>query len=212
MEKNAKFFREAAWAQLKGNWKPVVLFTLVYNLVVGVAQLIGSTSDYVSILISLFLLIPLAYGFNIAFLGFKRTGEAVKIEQLFDGFKDYGRVVLTGLLSTIYILLWSLLFIIPGIIKSLSYSQTFYILKDYPELKNNAAIELSMAMMKGHKFDYFCLTLSFIGWIFLGILTLGIGFLWISPYMTTASAHFYEYVKEEYEKSILINQSEEASK
>ena len=202
MEKNAKFFREAAWAQLKGNWKPVVLFTLVYNLVVGVAQLIGSTSDYVSILISLFLLIPLAYGFNIAFLGFKRTGEAVKIEQLFDGFKDYGRVVLTGLLSTIYILLWSLLFIIPGIIKSLSYSQTFYILKDYPELKNNAAIELSMAMMKGHKFDYFCLTLSFIGWIFLGILTLGIGFLWISPYMTTASAHFYEYVKEEYEKSI----------
>lgn len=212
MEKNAKFFREAAWAQLKGNWKPVVLFTLVYNLVVGVAQLIGSTSDYVSILISLFLLIPLAYGFNIAFLGFKRTGEAVKIEQLFDGFKDYGRVVLTGLLSTIYILLWSLLFIIPGIIKSLSYSQTFYILKDYPELKNNAAIELSMAMMKGHKFDYFCLTLSFIGWIFLGILTLGIGFLWISPYMTTASAHFYEYVKEEYEKSILINQSEEGSK
>ena len=212
MEKNAKFFREAAWAQLKGNWKPVVLFTLVYNLVTGVAQLIGSTSDYVSILISLFLLIPLAYGFNIAFLGFKRTGEAVKIEQLFDGFKDYGRVVLTGLLSTIYILLWSLLFIIPGIIKSLSYSQTFYILKDYPELKNNAAIELSMAMMKGHKFDYFCLTLSFIGWIFLGILTLGIGFLWISPYMTTASAHFYEYVKEEYEKSILINQSEEGSK
>ena len=127
MEKNAKFFREAAWAQLKGNWKPVVLFTLVYNLVTGVAQLIGSTSDYVSILISLFLLIPLAYGFNIAFLGFKRTGEAVKIEQLFDGFKDYGRVVLTGLLSTIYILLWSLLFIIPGIIKSLSYSQTFTI-------------------------------------------------------------------------------------
>ena len=212
MEKNAKFFREAAWAQLKGNWKPVVLFTLVYNLVVGVAQLIGSTSDYVSILISLFVLIPLAYGFNIAFLGFKRTGEAVKIEQLFDGFKDYGRVVLTGLLSTIYILLWTLLLIIPGIIKSLSYSQTNYILKDYPELKNNAAIELSMAMMKGHKFDYFCLTLSFIGWIFLGILTLGIGFLWISPYMTTASAHFYEHVKEEYEKSILINQSEEGSK
>ena len=212
MEKNAKFFREAAWAQLKGNWKPVVLFTLVYNLVVGVAQLIGSTSDYVSILISLFLLIPLAYGFNIAFLGFKRTGEAVKIEQLFDGFKDYGRVVLTGLLSTIYILLWTLLLIIPGIIKSLSYSQTNYILKDYPELKNNAAIELSMAMMKGHKFDYFCLTLSFIGWIFLGILTLGIGLLWVYPYMITASAHFYEHVKEEYEKSILINQSEEGSK
>ena len=212
MEKNAKFFREAAWAQLKGNWKPVVLFTLVYNLVAGVAQLIGSTSDYVSILISLFVLIPLAYGFNIAFLGFKRTGEAVKIEQLFDGFKDYSRVVLTNLLQGIYIFLWTLLLFIPGIIKSFSYSLTNFILKDYPELKYNGAIELSMAMMKGHKFELFCLSLSFIGWMLLGILTLGIGFLWITPYINTALAHFYEHVKEEYEKSILINQSEEASK
>ena len=201
MEKEAKFFREAAWAQLKGNWKPVVVFTLVYNLVMGVAQFIGSTSDLVSILISLFILVPLAYGYNVAFLDFKRTGEAVKIEQLFDGFKDYSRVVLTGLLQGIYIFLWTLLLIVPGIIKSLSYSQTNYILRDYPELKNNAAIELSMAMMEGHKFDYFCLILSFIGWILLGILTLGIGFLWISPYIATASAHFYEHVKEEYEPS-----------
>ena len=200
MEKEAKFFREAAWAQLKGNWKPVVVFTLVYNLVMGVAQFIGSTSDLVSILISLFILVPLAYGYNVAFLDFKRTGEVVKIEQLFDGFKDYSRVVLTGLLQGIYIFLWTLLLIVPGIIKSLSYSQTNYILRDYPELKNNAAIELSMAMMKGHKFDYFCLILSFIGWILLGILTLGIGFLWISPYIATASAHFYEHVKEEYER------------
>ena len=200
MEKEAKFFREAAWAQLKGNWKPVVVFTLVYNLVMGVAQFIGSTSDLVSILISLFILVPLAYGYNVAFLDFKRTVQAVKIEQLFDGFKDYSRVVLTGLLQGIYIFLWTLLLIVPGIIKSLSYSQTNYILKDYPELKNNAAIELSMAMMKGHKFDYFCLILTFIGWILLGILTLGIGLLWVSPYIATASAHFYEHVKEEYER------------
>ena len=203
MEKEAKFFREAAWAQLKGNWKPVVVFTLVYNLVMGVAQFIGSTSDLVSILISLFILVPLAYGYNVAFLDFKRTVQAVKIEQLFDGFKDYSRVVLTGLLQGIYIFLWTLLLIVPGIIKSLSYSQTNYILKDYPELKNNAAIELSMAMMKGHKFDYFCLILSFIGWILLGILTLGIGLLWVSPYIATASAHFYEHVKEDYERRLL---------
>ena len=200
MVKNEKFFRDAAWAQLKGNWKPVVVFTLVYNLITLVLQLIGSSSDYVIILLSLFVLIPLQYGYNVAFLGFKRTGETVKIEQLFDAFKDYGRVALTSILQCIYIFLWTLLLIVPGIIKSLSYSQTYYILKDYPELKNNAAIELSMAMMKGHKFDYFCLMLSFMGWILLGILTLGIGFLWISPYICTASAHFYEHVKEEYER------------
>ncbi len=199
MEKGAKFFREAAWSQLKGNWKPVVLFTLVYNIIAGVAQAIGSTSDYVSLLVSLLFLMPLGYGFNIAILSFKRTGEAVKIEQLFDGFKDYSRVTLTNILEVIYILLWTILLIIPGIIKAISYSQTDYILKDYPELKYNAAIELSMAMMKGHKFDYFCLILSFIGWILLGILTLGIGLLWVSPYISTTTAHFYEHVKEDYE-------------
>ena len=199
MEKNAKFFREAAWAQLKGNWKPAVLFTLVYNLILCLTQAISSTSDYVSILISLFILIPLGYGYNIAFLNFKRTGESVKMEQLFDGFKDYSRVVLTNILETVYVFLWTMLLIIPGIIKAISYSQTTYILKDNPDLKNNAAIELSMAMMKGHKFDYFCLILSFIGWLLLSILTLGIGLLWVSPYITTASANFYEYVKEDYE-------------
>ena len=175
MKKEAKFFREAAWSQLKGNWKPAVLFTLVYVIITSVAQLIGSKSDLVSILISLLALVPLGYGFNVAFLDFKRTGAPLKIEQMFDGFKDYGRVALTCILQCLYIFLWTLLLIVPGIIKSLSYSQTYYILKDYPELKYNAAIELSMAMMKGHKFDYFYLTLTFIGWILLGILTLGIG-------------------------------------
>ena len=96
-----------------------------------------------------------------------------------------------------------MLLFIPGIIKSISYSQTSFILKDYPELKNNEAIELSMAMMEGHKFDYFYLMLTFIGWFFLGILTLGIGLLWVNPYYATASAHFYEYVKEDYERRLL---------
>ena len=200
MKKEAKFFREAAWSQLKGHWKHAVLFTLVYVIITSVAQIIGSKSDLVSILISLLALLPLGYGYYVAFLDFKRTGAPLKIEQMFDGFKDYGRVLTTKLLEGIYIILWSLLLFIPGIIKSISYSQTSFILKDYPELKNNAAIELSMAMMKGHKFDYFYLMLTFIGWLFLGILTLGIGLLWVYPYMYTASAHFYEYVKEDYER------------
>lgn len=203
MKKEAKFFREAAWSQLKGHWKPAVLFTLVYILIASVAQYIGSKSDLVNILISLLVLVPLGYGFIVAFLDFKRTGSPLKIEQMFDGFKDYGRVLTTKVLETIYILLWSLLLFIPGIVKAISYSQTDYILKDYPELKNNAAIELSMAMMEGHKFDYFYLMLTFIGWLFLGILTLGIGLLWVNPYIYTASAHFYEYVKEDYERRLL---------
>ena len=198
MEKNAKFFRESAWAQLTGNWKPAVLMTLVYILVVG-----GMEGAKALSFLSIFIYGPLSYGYYVAFLNFKRTGENVRIENLLDGFKDYARVLLTNLLQNIYIVLWTLLLVVPGIIKSISYSQTFFVLKDNPELKNNAAIERSMAMMEGHKMEYFCLMLSFIGWILLGVLTLGIGLLWVSPYMATAMAHFYEYVKEDYERRIV---------
>lgn len=197
MEKNAKYFRETAWAQLTGNWKPAVLVTLVYILIVGAMEGAEALS-----LLSIFVLGPLSYGYYVSFLNSKRTGEVVRIENLFDGFKDYARVFLTNLLQSIYIVLWTLLLIVPGIIKSISYSQTFFVLKDNPELKNNAAIERSMAMMEGHKMEYFCLTLSFIGWILLSILTLGIGLLWVTPYMSTSMAHFYEYVKEDYERRI----------
>lgn len=197
MEKNAKYFREAAWAQLTGNWKPAVLVTLVYILIVGAMEGAKSLS-----FLSIFVLGPLSYGYYVSFLNSKRTGEVVRIENLFDGFKDYARVFLTNLLQSIYIVLWTLLLIVPGIIKSISYSQTFFVLKDNPELKNNAAIERSMAMMEGHKMEYFCLILSFIGWLLLGILTLGIGLLWVNPYIATATAHFYEYVKEDYERCI----------
>lgn len=197
MEKNSKYFREAAWAQLTGNWKPAVLVTLVYILIVGAMEGAKSLS-----FLSIFVLGPLSYGYYVSFLNSKRTGEVVRIENLFDGFKDYVRVFLTNLLQSIYIVLWTLLLIVPGIIKSISYSQTFFVLKDNPELKNNAAIERSMAMMEGHKMEYFCLILSFIGWLLLGILTLGIGLLWVNPYIATATAHFYEYVKEDYERRI----------
>lgn len=197
MEKNAKYFREAAWTQLTGNWKPAVLVTLVYILIVGAMEGAKSLS-----FLSIFVLGPLSYGYYVSFLNSKRTGEVVRIENLFDGFKDYARVFLTNLLQSIYIVLWTLLLIVPGIIKSISYSQTFFVLKDNPELKNNAAIERSMAMMEGHKMEYFCLILSFIGWLLLGILTLGIGLLWVNPYIATATAHFYEYVKENYERRI----------
>ena len=205
MEKNAKYFREAAWAQLTGNWKPAVLVTLVYILIVGAMEGAKSLS-----FLSIFVLGPLSYGYYVSFLNSKRTGEVVRIENLFDGFKDYARVFLTNLLQSIYIVLWTLLLIVPGIIKSISYSQTFFVLKDNPELKNNAAIERSMAMMEGHKMGGVAIitaaivllsAASFITGV-TSILTLGIGLLWVNPYIATATAHFYEYVKEDYERRI----------
>ena len=88
----------------------------------------------------------------------------MNIGGLFDGFNDFGRIVGTKLLQAIYTFLWTLLLVIPGIIKNYSYAMTDFILKDQPELANNAAIEKSMAMMDGNKMKLFLLDLSFIGW------------------------------------------------
>jgi uncharacterized membrane protein len=99
----------------------------------------------------------------------------------------------------VYTLLWTLLFIIPGIIKSLSYAMTPFVLRDNPEMKNNEAIELSMKMMDGHKGDLFWLYLTFIGWGILCIFTFGIGYFWFAPYVQASTAQFYEEVKADYE-------------
>ena len=98
----------------------------------------------------------------------------------------------------LFIGLWTLLLIIPGIIKYFSYAMTPFILKDYPELSANKAIDLSRAMMKDRKFDLFYLILSFIGWYLLAILTFGIGFFWLVPYVQTSMASFYADVKGDY--------------
>ena len=108
-------------------------------------------------------------------------------------------IVLGQLLMGIFIFLWSLLLIVPGIIKAYSYAMTPYILVDRPELSVRDAIRLSGRMMSGRKLDLFCLHLSFIGWMLLCILTLGIGILFLSPYMMTAQAAFYQDVRSDYE-------------
>ena len=102
----------------------------------------------------------------------------------------------------VFIFLWSLLLIIPGIIKSYSYAMTPYILVDKPELSANEAIEESMRLMSGHKFDLFYLQLSFIGWFILALLTAGIGFLWLTPYYNSTVASFYLSLKAEDEAKV----------
>jgi uncharacterized membrane protein len=96
---------------------------------------------------------------------------------------------------TIFIILWTLLLIIPGIIMSLAYSMTFYILADNPDINPIDAIRKSREMMYGYKWKIFCLNLRFIGWGFLCIFTMGIGLLWLLPYMSVSFAKFYEEAK-----------------
>ena len=122
------------------------------------------------------------------------------IDRLFAGYRQFGRIFVAYLLIFVYTFLWTLLFIIPGIVKSYSYAMTPYILADHPELSGEQAISRSMAMMQGNKLRLFLLHLSFIGWAILATLTCGIGFLWLYPYIYASMAVFYEDVKKDFEE------------
>lgn len=185
--------RAASRTTLSGNWMMAALATLVYLLIAGGVSSIPVAGSVLAIIVAY----PLAYGFAILFLDLFREGKPIDIGKLFDGFKDFGRVWGTLILVAVYTILWTCLLIIPGIVKSYSYALTPFILKDEPELRYNAAIEKSMRMMNGYKMKLFLLDLSFIGWMILSILTLGIGLLFLQPYMNTARAAFYEDLKVE---------------
>lgn len=205
-------YKNAALAALKGNWAPVIVATIIYFVITIIVSLMSELYDPetsagavagVAILgwlvLSLFASIPLGVGYynslNLLLVEGDNqiTGNMFKI-----GYGNLLRNVGGMLLVGVFTFLWTLLLIIPGIIKSLAYSMTPFILKDYPELSANQAINLSMKMMEGRKFDLFYLYLSFIGWGILALFTLGIGYLWLMPYMYTSTAAFYQNVKEEY--------------
>jgi uncharacterized membrane protein len=111
--------------------------------------------------------------------------------------KNAGDVIVAGLLQNLFIALWSLLFVIPGIVKAYSYAMTFYILNDNPGMSATDAIKQSRSMMNGHKLDLFLLHLSFIGWILLSVLTFGILAIFLEPYIKAANFAFYENLKKQ---------------
>ena len=212
-------YKNAALAALKGNWAQAVLATIIYIAVAGSVGLLGEVADSQlfpkgvillmtgsTLLVSLIILLPLEVGFYNTYKELLRNGDgAVAGNMVKLAIATYAKNVLGMFLVSLYTFLWMLLFIIPGLIKSFSYAMTPFILVDNPELSANQAIDLSRAMMKGRKFDLFWLVLSFIGWILLGILTFGVGLLWVIPYMYTSMASFYEDVKADYEQKTSNN-------
>lgn len=117
--------------------------------------------------------------------------EDISITDVFCMVKHMGKAFCMNFVVSLYTTLWSLLFIIPGIIKTYSYAATPYIIANNPDMKINDAITKSRELMDGHKFELFVLQLSFIGWMLLGILTLGIGLLYVLPYMSITLANFF---------------------
>ena len=133
------------------------------------------------------------------------------VGQLFYGFQNrrYGTTVLIMFLRGLYIFGWSLLFIVPGIIKSYAYFMVPYILAENSELDRRRIFELSSKMMEGHKWEAFELSLSFIGWIFLGILTSGMtNIFYTQPYVSATFAEFYSALKAEAKMKGILQEGE----
>ncbi|MCM1327911.1 MAG: DUF975 family protein [Ruminococcus sp.] len=137
---------------------------------------------------------------HIGFYGWYRNSiyRSVPYGEIFSYYKQgrFWSSVFTGFLMQLYVFLWSMLFIIPGLIKSYSYSQTFFIKAENPNIPAGRAIELSKLMMDGHKWDLFYLHLSFLGWSLLSALTLNIlGIVYVFPYYYAALAFAYDEIK-----------------
>lgn len=187
MPRNSEIRRAARYA-LKDNWTQAVLATLVYTLI-GCA---AGSIPFAGLLV----LCPLSFGFMLCFLRLVRGEDSSEmVGDQFSVFNKYGRYLGGSLLMTLYIILWCLLFIIPGIVKSYAYAMTPYVMNDRPDLDADDCIHESRMMMKGYKWKLFCLDLSFIGWAILCLFTLGIGFLWLQPYIEASHAKFYEELK-----------------
>ena len=159
----------------------MAIYVAVFAIIMGVALFILGS------------IVEVGYmQFNLDLVDRQKNAE---ISTMFGYFGFWKTAACARLLQSVYTLLWSLLFIIPGIIASYSYAMTSYILAENPELTASEAIERSKQMMSGNRWRLFCVQISFIGWdILSALLTFGIGSLWITPYRQAATAAFYREI------------------
>lgn len=196
-----------------------ILVILINTLIVGGVQVVVRLSgddwvlamfmSLVSIAVSLLVVNIITMGTMTWFHRSIKT-EGLKMEEMFWTFKeDYGGNVLMMFLISLYTALWSMLFVIPGIVKGYSYSLAIYIKSENPNIPASTAIELSTRMTNGHKMDLFVLDMSFIGWGILSAFTLNIlGILYVMPYQYASKAFAYEEIKEEALANQIVSEAE----
>ena len=187
---NSELKRKAK-AQLGGK-----LFSNAWLMALLVCAIVGAITAAAGSVVpglgALLVLGAISYGSEALFLRQARSGEPMEIGALFSGFSsNFGELFLLGFLSTLFAALWSLLLVIPGIVKSYSWALIYCIKVDHPEYDWKQCMNESAAMMRGYKIKLFLLDLSFIGWYIVGSLCLGIGTLWVVPYHMAAHAQFY---------------------
>ena len=175
---------------LKGVWELAIGALVVYFLVfcvLGFFPVIGTIATYI-------IVGPMTVGGVRFTLAVSRKGRP-EIGQLFSGFDRFGTHLAAYLLQTLFVALWTLLLIIPGIIAALSYSMTYFIIAEDSSISASEAIRKSKKRMKGNKWKLVWLGFRFTGWFLLAMLSFGIGFLWVGPYMYVSYAQFYDDLK-----------------
>ena len=171
-------------------WLLTLVAVLIYSIIISVGSYF---------LIGIILLTgPMEYGLCRILTATARGKNEIDFANLFDAFKeDFGGTVALGFFKSLFLCLWTLLLIIPGIVKSYSYAMATYIQQDAEDKNWKTCIDKSREVMNGKKWKLFCLDLSFIGWYIVGFLCLGVGVLFVQPYHLQARTEFYEDVKGE---------------
>ena len=191
---NRAELKAAAKSQIKGKIGVLFLITLIIDVITFAANLVLSYIPYGS-LISLLIIAP-AFSLSLVRV-YLNVVKGVKPEasDAFCGFDDFWSAFKVNFFVGLFTFLWSLIFVIPGIVKTLSYSMSMYILAENKGKPALECIKESQEMTKGHKMELFVLGLSFFGWILLGSITLGIAYIWVLPYISATSANAYNSLK-----------------
>ena len=194
---------------MNSNWKAGVLITLLYFIVVSVAgfsefiltRFSPRLGSIIYFAIYLLAALPMAFGFYWIFLRLCKENKPLDVAEVFFAFncrKYYTAGIVVQILYSIYIFLWSLLLIVPGIIKACSYMLAPFIVAENPDINPKEAIKLSEKMMEGHKMQLFKMVLGTLGCVVLSMFLAGIPMLWITPYYMAVYTNFYLAVKAEY--------------
>ena len=189
-----KQLKAQAKEQIKGKIGVLIAVTLVIGAITGVATFFAGLIPGVGMVVSLIVTPAFALSTVRIYLMVVRGGTP-EVKDAFTGFDDFFSAFKVTLLVGLYTFLWSLLFIIPGIIKGYSYSMSLFVLADNKGKSARECIAESKAMMEGHKMELFVLDLSFIGWYLLCTLTCGLAFLYVTPLLNATHANVYETIK-----------------
>lgn len=180
--------KQLAKEQIRGNVGMVFVCMLIVSIITTAASTI--TYGFGTIFVS----VPLEFSMYMIYLRLA-DGEKPTVADTFNGFEIFGKSLWLSIITAFFTALWSLLFVIPGIVKSYSYVMAPYILAENQDLTAREALNESKRIMHGHKGELFVIMLSFIPWLMLGALTCGIVFIYVIPYMNMTIVNFYKQIK-----------------